>query len=131
MAGPRRRSRPVEFVGLASGFVDSRIRVDGAALSRGQPGSQALVKHTLRVVRDPFGWTVCLGAGMTSPFRTRAGAIREAECLCQQLRAHGEAAEIVIEESVGTRASGAGDAHAVNRLVQLLRDIGSRGQDTK
>ena len=90
-----------------------------------------MVKHTLRVVRDPFGWTVCLGAGMTSPFRTRAGAIREAECLCQQLRAHGEAAEIVIEEVVGTGSPGADDAHAVNRLAQLLRDIGSRREDSK
>jgi hypothetical protein len=94
-------------------------------------GSQTLVKHTLRVVRDPFGWTVCLGAGMTSPFRTRAGAIREAECLCQQLRAHGETAEILIEEAAGTGSPGADDAHAANRLEQLLRDIGSRGDDTK
>ena len=55
--------------------------------------------HTLRVSKEPFGWTIRLGAGMTSSFRTRAQAMLEAECLCDELRRHGEEAEVLIEES--------------------------------
>lgn len=54
--------------------------------------------HTFKVVKEPCGWAVRLGHGMSSPFRSRAVAIQEANCLCDALRSHGEAAEVVIEE---------------------------------
>jgi hypothetical protein len=53
--------------------------------------------HTFKVVEESYGWAVRLGDGMTTPFRSRALAIREANCLCQELRNHGEAAEVVIQ----------------------------------
>jgi len=54
--------------------------------------------HTFKVVKEPCGWAVRLGHGMSSPFWSRAVAIQEANCLCDALRSHGEAAEVVIEE---------------------------------
>jgi len=35
---------------------------------------------------------------MTTPFRSRQLAIREAECLARELLAHGQAARITVEE---------------------------------
>ena len=64
--------------------------------------------HSLTVVRDRFGWSVCIGAGTTSPFRTRARAILEAERLCHELRRHGEIAEFVVAGS--NEAGSAGGA---------------------
>ena len=80
-----------------------------------------MATHTLRVVKEPFGWTIRLGAGMTSSFRTRAQALVEAECLCDELRRHGEEAEVLIEES--REAAEPGDLHAAARLEELLRKI--------
>jgi len=54
--------------------------------------------HTFKVVKEPHGWAVRLGHGMTTPFWSRAVAIQEANCLCDALRRHGEVAEVVIEE---------------------------------
>jgi hypothetical protein len=54
--------------------------------------------HTFKVVKEPYGWAVRLGSGMSIPFWSRAFAIQEANCLCADLRGHGESAEVVIEE---------------------------------
>ena len=67
-----------------------------------------MAKHTLKVIEAPFGWTVCMGIGMTSPFRTRARAILEAKRICDQLRVHGEIAELIIEEFDRTAQPDAG-----------------------
>ena len=55
--------------------------------------------HTFKVIKDSFGWTIMLGPGATSSFRTRAQAIRQANRLCDALRVHGEDAEVVVEEA--------------------------------
>ena len=54
--------------------------------------------HTFKVVKEPCGWAVRLGYGMSTPFWSRAAAIQEANRLCDALRSHGEAAEVVIEQ---------------------------------
>jgi len=56
--------------------------------------------HTFKVVKERFGWAVHLGDGMITPFWSQALAIREAGRLCESLRRHGAAAEVVIEEEV-------------------------------
>lgn len=58
--------------------------------------------HTFKVVREEYGWAVRLGPAMTTPFWSQAAALREANALCQGLRSHGVAAEVVVEESEGT-----------------------------
>ncbi|HXQ46828.1 MAG TPA: hypothetical protein VN806_09440 [Caulobacteraceae bacterium] len=54
--------------------------------------------HTYKVVKEPHGWAVRLGDGMCTPFWSKAKAIREAGRLCEALRLHGVAAEVVVEE---------------------------------
>ena len=53
---------------------------------------------TFKVVKEEYGWAVRLGRGVATPFWTRAAAIREAHQLCERMRGHGLAAEVVIEE---------------------------------
>ena len=69
---------------------------------------------TFRVAREQFGWAVQMDQRMTTPFRTRDLAVREAEALAGSLRAHGQPAEVVIQgdELVAPpmRASGAASA---------------------
>ena len=60
--------------------------------------------HTFKVVKEPHGWAVRLGPGMCTPFWSETLAIREAERLCQALRAHGVAAEVIVETERATFA---------------------------
>lgn len=53
---------------------------------------------TFKVVKQEYGWAVQTGAQMTTPFWSRALAIREAEALANAIRRHGVCAEVVIEE---------------------------------
>lgn len=53
--------------------------------------------HTFKVVREEYGWAVRLGPAMTTPFWSQAAALREANALCEGLRSHGVAAEVVVE----------------------------------
>lgn len=76
--------------------------------------------HTLRVIKEPGGWTLWLGPGFASPFRTRAQAVRAAECLCEQLRGHGEAMEVCVEEEP-TADLHPSDQRLPERLAELLR----------
>ena len=52
--------------------------------------------NTIKVVQDRYGWTVHIGPS-TSPFRTRAQALREAERLSDGLRRYGERSVVVIQ----------------------------------
>ncbi len=54
---------------------------------------------TFRVVRESHGWAVCTGDRMTTLFRSRDLAIREANCLAEDIRCHGESVEVIIEEA--------------------------------
>lgn len=55
---------------------------------------------TFKVVKERFGWAVHLGDGMSTPFWSRGLAIRGASRLCEGLRRHGAAAEVIIEDEV-------------------------------
>jgi hypothetical protein len=53
--------------------------------------------HTFMVRPDRYGWTVRLGSGVTTHFRSRDQAVAEADRLCGALRRHGEVARVVID----------------------------------
>lgn len=53
--------------------------------------------HTFKVVREPYGWAIRVGEGMSAPFRSREIAVQEAQCLCDALRRHGELAQVTVE----------------------------------
>jgi hypothetical protein len=58
---------------------------------------------TFKIVKEDFGWAVRIGDGMTTPFWSRAAAVREAHELCERMRRHGVAAEVVSEDGVPSR----------------------------
>jgi hypothetical protein len=58
----------------------------------------------LRVVKDEYGWSVRIGEQMTSPFRRRDRAIREANRLAADIRRQGGQAEAVVEDVPGAPA---------------------------
>jgi len=65
--------------------------------------------QTFKVVKERFGWGVHFGRAMSTPFWSQVSAIREANGLCEALRRHGVAAEVIIEEEViEATASGVG-----------------------
>ena len=66
----------------------------GLAWSVSHPGVDMI---TFNVVREDRGWTVQMGERMTTPFRSRDLAIREAACLADSIRCHGECAEVIVE----------------------------------
>jgi hypothetical protein len=59
---------------------------------------------TFKVVKETHGWAVRLGEQMTTPFWSRASAVREASRLAESFGCHGEAAQVIIE-SVSLDAS--------------------------
>jgi hypothetical protein len=52
---------------------------------------------TFNVVKEEHGWAIRIGERMTTPFRSRDVAIREANCLADAIRCHGVCAEVIIE----------------------------------
>jgi hypothetical protein len=58
------------------------------------------------VVKEEYGWAVRMGEGMTTPFRSRAVAIREAGNLAQAIHRHGELAQVIVEGDHPERGSG-------------------------
>jgi hypothetical protein len=52
---------------------------------------------TFNVVKEKHGWAIRLDDHMTTPFWSRDLAIREAACLADAIRRHGEHAEIIVE----------------------------------
>lgn len=52
---------------------------------------------TFSVVKEQHGWAVRSGACMMTPFWSRDLAIREANCLADAIRRHGQLTEVVIE----------------------------------
>ena len=52
---------------------------------------------TFNVVKEKHGWSIRLGEGMTTPFRSRDLAVREANCLADALGCHGQRTEVVVE----------------------------------
>lgn len=52
---------------------------------------------TFNVVKEQHGWAVRMGERMCTPYWTKDLAVREANCLADALRQHGEWAEVIIE----------------------------------
>jgi hypothetical protein len=52
---------------------------------------------TFNVVKEEHGWAIRMGERMTTPFWSRELAIREANCLADAIRGHGECAEVFVE----------------------------------
>jgi hypothetical protein len=52
---------------------------------------------TFNVVKEQHGWAIRMDKRMTTPFRSRDLAIREAACLADAIRCHGEYAEVIVE----------------------------------
>jgi hypothetical protein len=55
------------------------------------------VMITFNVIKEQYGWAIRTASGMTTPFRTRDAALREAECLANSIRGHGQCVEIIVE----------------------------------
>lgn len=54
---------------------------------------------TFNVVKEQHGWSIRMGERMTTPFRSRDLAVREANCLAHAIGRHGERTEVVIENA--------------------------------
>ena len=80
-----------------------------------------MTMHTFKVVKEPYGWAVRLGPCMSTPFRTRAGAIQGAEQLCASLRAHGQLAEVEVEGLAAGELPQPPDRLASARFAELLQ----------
>ena len=52
---------------------------------------------TFSVVREQYGWAIRVGERMKTLFWSRDLAIREASCLADAIRCHGERTEVIVE----------------------------------
>ena len=52
---------------------------------------------TFDVVKEQHGWAIRMGERMKTLFWSRDLAIREANCLADAIRRHGECAEVIVE----------------------------------
>ena len=52
---------------------------------------------TFDVVKEQHGWAIRMGERMKTLFWSRDLAIREANCLADAIRCHGECAEVIVE----------------------------------
>jgi len=75
---------------------------------------------TFNVVKEQHGWAVRMGGRMTTPFWSRDLAVREANCLAQSIRRHGECTEVIVHEPDFSHAPTArGAAVVAGRLATL------------
>ena len=82
-----------------------------------------MAMQTFKVVRESEGWAVHVGDAMTMPFWSRDRAVQEANWLCETLRSHGVAAEVVIiETNEPTAPPGAAESFSGARLAAWLRN---------
>lgn len=54
---------------------------------------------TFNVVKEQHGWAIRMGERMVMPFRSRDLAVREATCLADAIRCHGECTEVIVESA--------------------------------
>ena len=73
------------------------------------------------VVREQYGWAVRMGECMTTPFRSRELAVQEANSLADDIRCHGERAEVIIEGASPSVAVKIVRGRAAPRFVTFLR----------
>ena len=75
------------------------------------------------VVKEPFGWAISTGGCMTTPFRTRDCAVREAHCLANAIRSHGQDTEVVILDEDECATVGA-PVRSAERTAKALISVG-------
>jgi len=54
---------------------------------------------TFNVVKERYGWAIRIGKRMAMPFRLKDAAVREATCLADAIRSHGQCAEVIVESA--------------------------------
>jgi len=52
---------------------------------------------TFEVAKEQYGWAIRMGERMKTLFWSRDLAIREANCLADAIRWHGECVEVIVE----------------------------------
>ncbi len=52
---------------------------------------------TFNVVKEPYGWAIRMGDRMSTPYRSRLSAIRDAHGLAEAIRRQGGCTEVVVE----------------------------------
>jgi len=52
---------------------------------------------TFNVVKEQHGWAIRMGERMTMPFWSRETAVREANCLADAIRCHGQCTQVMVE----------------------------------
>ena len=75
-------------------------RVAGSVKQIKDAGRQGRGQHVIiifKVVKEQHGWAIRMGERMMTPFWSRDLAIREANCLADAIRCHGECAEVIVE----------------------------------
>ena len=76
---------------------------------------------TFNVVKEQHGWAIRMDERMKTLFWSRDLAIREANCLADAIRCHGERAEVIVEgadpNEVPKRIKGSSSAR-LDALVQ-------------
>lgn len=65
--------------------------------TRGLPDNLLHVMITFSVVKEQYGWAIRAGERMKTLFWSRDLAIREANCLADAIRCHGECVEVIVE----------------------------------
>ncbi len=50
------------------------------------------------VVKEPYGWAIRMGERMSTPYRSRLSAIRDAQVLAEAIRRQGGRIEVVVED---------------------------------
>ena len=54
---------------------------------------------TFSVMKEQNGWSIRMGEWSMTPFWSRDLAIREANCLAEAIRCHGECTEVIIDDT--------------------------------
>lgn len=91
---------------------------------------------TFYVVKEQHGWAIRMGERMTMPFWSRDMAVREANCLADAIRCHGECTEVMVEGAEpNERARGITGSNSLGRpdrtrLVATLRGPQGRPRRT-
>ncbi|MBY0563201.1 MAG: hypothetical protein K2P58_03355 [Hyphomonadaceae bacterium] len=55
--------------------------------------------RTFEVVKLTCGWSVRSGVAVTTPCRSRAAAIAEAERMAERIRCHGEGVQVIVVDA--------------------------------
>ena len=82
---------------------------------------------TFNVVKEQHGWAIRMGEGTTTPFWSRDLAVREANCLADAIRRHGECAKVIIEGADPSDPPKMIGGLSSSRLEVLLRGCWAAG----